>query len=72
MRSIGSMAEEDKQTKVPVLAWMRNPVDVSLSEECQLQLVPFLDSRYCSELQLMISHSDYEVNLSFEIFEVTK
>ncbi|KAG6642111.1 hypothetical protein I3843_09G115900 [Carya illinoinensis] len=37
--------EEQKLRSVPVLPWMRSPVDFSLFEECPLDLLPFLDSR---------------------------
>ncbi|CAI9758050.1 unnamed protein product [Fraxinus pennsylvanica] len=36
---------EQKKTSVPVLPWMRNPVDSSFYEECPLNFLPFLDHR---------------------------
>ena len=38
--------EQEKKKAVPVLPWMRSPVDVSLSDECSLNHLPFLDPRY--------------------------
>ncbi|KAK6917146.1 DEAD/DEAH box helicase domain, partial [Dillenia turbinata] len=43
--------EDEKQKKVPVLPWMRDPVDVSLLEECPLSHVPRLDPRLEEALQ---------------------
>jgi hypothetical protein len=43
-----------KQNKnVPVLPWMRSPVDVSKFEEYPLDILPFLDPR-CLSLSLYI------------------
>lgn len=39
-------AELKGTDNAPVLPWMRNPIDVSLSDSCPLSLLPFLDSRY--------------------------
>jgi len=38
--------EEEKQQSVPVLPWMRHPVDVTRYEQLSLCRVPFLDRRY--------------------------
>ncbi|KAL5699241.1 RNA helicase [Ranunculus cassubicifolius] len=38
---------------IPVLPWMRNPVDVSHIEECSLKLLPCLDTRLEVALQKM-------------------
>ncbi|XP_059623683.1 DEAD-box ATP-dependent RNA helicase 1 isoform X2 [Cornus florida] len=47
-------ASEFKRKKsVPVLPWMRSPVDVSVCEECALNLLPFLDPRLEVALQNM-------------------
>ncbi|KAK2987045.1 hypothetical protein RJ640_004771 [Escallonia rubra] len=37
--------KNDTKKSVPVLPWMRSPVDVSLIDECPLGHVPFLDPR---------------------------
>ncbi|OWM85500.1 hypothetical protein CDL15_Pgr019124 [Punica granatum] len=58
------MAEEEKEESVPVLPWMRNPVDVSLSEECQLHLLPFLDPRLRVALQKMGISSLFPVQVA--------
>lgn len=34
-----------KQKNVPVLPWMRSPIDVSDFEQCPLNLLPSLDPR---------------------------
>ncbi|GMP93463.1 hypothetical protein CsSME_00043282 [Camellia sinensis var. sinensis] len=39
-------SEHNKKQSVPVLLWMRSPIDVSLFDECPLNLLPFLDPRY--------------------------
>ncbi|CAL5354821.1 unnamed protein product [Camellia sinensis] len=38
-------SEHNKKQSVPVLPWMRSPIDVSLFDECPLNLLPFLDPR---------------------------
>ncbi|CAL5430654.1 unnamed protein product [Camellia sinensis] len=38
-------SEHNKKQSVPVLPWMRSPIDVSLFDECPLNLLPFLDRR---------------------------
>ncbi|KAK3430709.1 hypothetical protein EUGRSUZ_E02430 [Eucalyptus grandis] len=47
------MGEERPRSSVPALPWMRSPVDVSLSNECSLDLVPCLDPRLKGALQNM-------------------
>ncbi|CAI0544923.1 unnamed protein product, partial [Linum tenue] len=42
---------EPRQESVPVLPWMRQPVDVSHCEECPLDLLPCLDPRLMVALQ---------------------
>lgn len=42
-------AEEDKKKKkrsLPVIPWMRDPVDISLTDSCPLSSIPFLDPRF--------------------------
>ncbi|CAA2984515.1 DEAD-box ATP-dependent RNA helicase 1 [Olea europaea subsp. europaea] len=39
------LATEQKKTSVPILPWMRNPIDNRLYEECPLNFLPFLDPR---------------------------
>jgi len=43
--------EEEKGLKkekknIPVLPWMRNPVDITTFEQCSVDLLPFIDPRY--------------------------
>ncbi|KAL7212508.1 hypothetical protein ACSBR2_015240 [Camellia fascicularis] len=38
-------SEHNKKQSVPVLPWMRTPIDVTLFHECPLNLLPFLDPR---------------------------
>ncbi|KAF7119336.1 hypothetical protein RHSIM_Rhsim13G0117000 [Rhododendron simsii] len=46
--------QNQKQKKsVPVLPWMRSPIDVTLIDECPLNLLPFLDPRLEVALQKM-------------------
>ncbi|KAL1555817.1 DEAD-box ATP-dependent RNA helicase 1 [Salvia divinorum] len=44
---MAEMAAEKKKKKksLPVIPWMRDPVDISLSDSCPLSSIPFLDSR---------------------------
>ncbi|KAI4300027.1 hypothetical protein L6164_033446 [Bauhinia variegata] len=44
---------EEKQGSVPVLPWMRDPVDVALCQECPLDEVPCLHPRLKLALQKM-------------------
>ncbi|KAL9328911.1 hypothetical protein ACSQ67_003914 [Phaseolus vulgaris] len=45
--------DEKNQQSVPVLPWMRHPVDVTRCEELSLRRVPFLDRRLKSALKNM-------------------
>ncbi|KAM7528305.1 hypothetical protein LguiB_031715 [Lonicera macranthoides] len=45
--------EQEKKKAVPVLPWMRSPVDVSLFDECALNHLPFLDPRLEEALRNM-------------------
>ncbi|KAJ8442619.1 hypothetical protein Cgig2_008395 [Carnegiea gigantea] len=49
------MGETTTQVRksVPVLPWMRSPVDISLLEECPLSLLPVLDPRLDNALKNM-------------------
>lgn len=42
-------SKQNKKQSVPVLPWMRTPIDVSLFDECPLSTLPFLDPRYFSQ-----------------------
>lgn len=42
---------EPKQKSVPILPWMRSPIDVSVFEECPLDFLPRLDPRLEVALQ---------------------
>ncbi|KAF5939259.1 hypothetical protein HYC85_023518 [Camellia sinensis] len=46
-------SEHNKKQSVPVLPWMRSPIDVSLFDECPLNLLPFLDPRFEVALENM-------------------
>lgn len=43
--------EEPKKRSVPVLPWMRTPVDISLIQQCPLEILPCLDPRLKVALQ---------------------
>ncbi|KAF3449975.1 hypothetical protein FNV43_RR06054 [Rhamnella rubrinervis] len=58
------MAEGQKQKSVPVLPWMRSPIDVSLFEECPLGLLPGLDPRLSEALQNMDIFALFPVQLA--------
>ncbi|XP_014522783.1 DEAD-box ATP-dependent RNA helicase 1-like [Vigna radiata var. radiata] len=45
--------DEENQRSVPVLPWMRHPVDVTRCEQLSLRRVPFLDRRLKSALENM-------------------
>ncbi|XP_077221134.1 RNA helicase 1 isoform X2 [Tasmannia lanceolata] len=56
--------EDSKKKNVPVLPWMRCPVDVSLFEECPLKLLPFLDPRLEEALQKIDVSSLFPVQVA--------
>ncbi|KAK4761403.1 hypothetical protein SAY87_029287 [Trapa incisa] len=58
------MAEKGNVESVPVLPWMRSPVDVSLLEECQLHRLPFIDPRLKETLQKMGISSLFPVQVA--------
>ncbi|KAF5188333.1 Dead-box atp-dependent rna helicase [Thalictrum thalictroides] len=51
-------------SSVPVLPWMRSPIDVSEFEDCSLDLVPFLDPRLEDALQRMGFSSLFPVQVA--------
>lgn len=53
-----------KQKNVPVLPWMRSPIDVSDFEECPLNLLPSLDPRLEVALQNMGISSLFPVQVA--------
>uniref|UniRef100_A0A2P2KIR8 ATP-dependent RNA helicase n=1 Tax=Rhizophora mucronata TaxID=61149 RepID=A0A2P2KIR8_RHIMU len=53
MEGMEESRKKRKSESVPVLPWMRSPVDVSLVEECPLELLPCLDPRLNVALQNM-------------------
>ncbi|XP_062162855.1 DEAD-box ATP-dependent RNA helicase 1 [Alnus glutinosa] len=55
---------EQKLKSVPVLPWMRSPVDVNLFEECPLHLLPCLDTRLKVALQNMGISSLFPVQVA--------
>ncbi|KAL3502192.1 hypothetical protein ACH5RR_036641 [Cinchona calisaya] len=46
-------AERKGSSSLPVLPWMRNPIDISTFDVCPLNLLPFLDPRLEEALQKM-------------------
>lgn len=56
--------EEAKKKSVPVLPWMRSPVDVSLFEDCPLDHLPCLDPRLKVALQNMGISSLFSVQVA--------
>ncbi|KAL7089408.1 hypothetical protein ACP275_13G185800 [Erythranthe tilingii] len=42
---VESATEIKKKTNLPAIPWMRDPVDINLSEPCPLDSLPFLDPR---------------------------
>ncbi|GAV75017.1 DEAD domain-containing protein/Helicase_C domain-containing protein [Cephalotus follicularis] len=58
------MEELKKKNSVPLLPWMRSPVDVSLLEECPLSLLPCLDPRLKVALQNMGFSSLFSVQVA--------
>ncbi|KAL6991543.1 DEAD-box ATP-dependent RNA helicase 1 [Sarracenia purpurea var. burkii] len=57
-------SEQNKKQSVPVLPWMRNPIDVSLFDECPINLLPFLDPRLEVALQNMAITSLFPVQVA--------
>lgn len=55
---------ESRSKSVPVLPWMRNPVDVEHFDECPLVLVPRLDPRLAEALQKMGVTSLFSVQVA--------
>lgn len=58
------MAEKQKRKSIPVLPWMRSPVDVSQIEECPLEILPLLHPRLKVALQNMGVSSLFPVQLA--------
>lgn len=50
--------EEDKKSNIPVLPWMRSPIDVDSIPKCPLDQVPLLDSKYCFFTPLLLFFSN--------------
>lgn len=58
-------AEESKAAKkVPVLPWMRAPVDIDIVDECPLDLLPCLDPRLEEALKKMEFESLFKVQVA--------
>ncbi|KAL6500682.1 DEAD-box ATP-dependent RNA helicase 1 [Orobanche hederae] len=57
-------AEQTKKKSSPVAPWMRDPVDISLSESCPLNFLPFLDPRLEMALQKMGISSLFPVQVA--------
>ncbi|CAN6546084.1 unnamed protein product [Malus baccata var. baccata] len=56
--------EEDNQKSIPVLPWMRSPIDVSAVHECPLSLLPCIDPRLKVTLEKMGISSLFPVQLA--------
>ncbi|PRQ29512.1 putative RNA helicase [Rosa chinensis] len=56
--------EHEKPKSIPVLRWMRTPIDVSASDEKPLSLLPRLDPRLKEALEKMKISSLYPVQLA--------
>ena len=59
--------EKQKRKSIPVLPWMRSPVDVSLFEECPLEILPSLDPRQFPFLFLP-THLNFQSALWLQIY----
>ncbi|GMI82215.1 RNA helicase 1 [Hibiscus trionum] len=55
---------EVKKRSTPILPWMRSPIDVSLFEDCPLNLVPCLDPRLEAALEKMAISSLFPVQVA--------
>ncbi|OMO65756.1 hypothetical protein COLO4_31019 [Corchorus olitorius] len=55
---------EVKKKSIPILPWMRSPIDVSLCENCPLNLVPCLDPRLEAALEKMGISSLFPVQVA--------
>ncbi|KAK7319108.1 hypothetical protein RJT34_03821 [Clitoria ternatea] len=58
------MGEEEKQVSVPVLPWMRDPLDVTLCPQLPLDSVPLLHPKLNSALQRMGISNLFPVQLA--------
>ncbi|KAK4337707.1 hypothetical protein RND71_042194 [Anisodus tanguticus] len=61
--------EEEKELKkekknIPVLPWMRNPIDITTFDQCSLDLLPFIDPRLVEALKNMSITSLFPVQLA--------
>ncbi|XP_020586976.1 DEAD-box ATP-dependent RNA helicase 1 isoform X2 [Phalaenopsis equestris] len=64
-KPIGKESMADSQHKtVPVLPWMRNPVDIEVFDDCPLGLVPRLDPRLVEALRKMDIQSLFPVQVA--------
>ncbi|PSS28920.1 DEAD-box ATP-dependent RNA helicase [Actinidia chinensis var. chinensis] len=57
-------AEQNNKQSVPVLPWMRSPIDVGAFDDCLLPLLPFLDPRLEVALQNMAISSLFPVQVA--------
>ncbi|XP_031097808.1 DEAD-box ATP-dependent RNA helicase 1 [Ipomoea triloba] len=53
MEEATEQKKKSEKNRVPVLPWMRNPVDISVIDECPLNNLPFLDPRLEAALKNM-------------------
>ncbi|CAA7395612.1 unnamed protein product [Spirodela intermedia] len=56
--------EEPKKRNLPILPWMRRPVDIQQFEDCPLGLVPCLDQRLQAALEKMTISSLFPVQVA--------
>ncbi|CAN4118648.1 unnamed protein product [Withania somnifera] len=58
--------EEERELKktIPVLPWMRNPVDITTFDQCSLDILPFIDPRLVAALKNMSITSLFPVQLA--------
>jgi len=59
---------EEKRQSIPALPWMRDPVDVTLSQQLPLHSVPSLHPKYCT---ITLLHCYFCFSLCFFLFSFT-
>ncbi|KAH0649720.1 hypothetical protein KY284_029632 [Solanum tuberosum] len=69
LKKVSLTMEEEKGLKkekknIPVLPWMRNPVDITTFDQCSLDLLPFIDPRLVAALKNMSITSLFPVQLA--------
>ncbi|RAL39307.1 hypothetical protein DM860_002840 [Cuscuta australis] len=64
MEEATEQKKKSETNKVPVLPWMRSPVDISVIDECPLNHLPFLDPRLEAALKEMSITSLFPVQVA--------